>query len=57
MSWYQYRGEWIPERPLEPPDCWMEERSEPAEEEYDRADDEMDGIFNRRERYGCKNTR
>lgn len=20
MSWYQYHGEWIPERPLEPPD-------------------------------------
>lgn len=35
------------ERPLEPPDCWTEERSEPAEEEYDRAEDEMDGIFNR----------
>ena len=24
MSWYQYHGEWIPERPLEPPDCWQE---------------------------------
>lgn len=38
----------LPERHLEPPDCWTEERSEPAEEEYDRAEDEMNGIFNRR---------
>lgn len=35
------------DRPLEPPDCWLEERGEPEEVEYDRAEDEMNGIFNR----------
>lgn len=46
MSWYQYHGEWIPERPLEPPDCWWED---PVEEwpEYDRYEDELEGIHNR----------
>lgn len=37
----------LQDRPLEPPDCWTEERSELGEKEYDRADDEMDCIFNR----------
>lgn len=46
MSWYQYHGEWIPERPLEPPDCWREDAPEPDEPEYDRVEDEMNGIFN-----------
>lgn len=35
------------ERPLEPPDCWVEEPAEPYEEEYDRSEDELNGIFNR----------
>lgn len=48
MSWYQYRGEWIPERPLEPPDCWGEDAPDPDEPEYDRAEDEPEGIHNRR---------
>lgn len=48
MSWYQYRGEWIPGRPLEPPDCWGEDVPDPDKHEYDRAEDEMNGIFNRR---------
>lgn len=26
MSWYQYHGERIPDRPLEPPDCWGGDR-------------------------------
>lgn len=37
----------LPERPLEPPDCWEEELAEFYEEEYDRGEDEMNGIFNR----------
>ena len=37
-----YRGP-LPERALEPPDCWGEEPAEPYEEEYDRAEDEMNG--------------
>lgn len=37
----------LPERPLEPPDCWADEEQE-DEEEYDRAEDEMNGKFNRR---------
>ena len=35
------------EQPLEPADCWGEESAEPYEEEYDRAEEEMNGIFNR----------
>lgn len=38
----------LPEQPLEPPDCWREDTPEPDEPEYDRAEDEMNGIFNRR---------
>lgn len=47
MSWYQYRGERIPERPLEPPDCWGENVPEPDEPEYDRYEDELECIHNR----------
>lgn len=39
MSWaYNAAGQkiWLPERPLEPPDCWREDPGEPEEEEYDR---------------------
>lgn len=36
-----------PEPPLEPPDCWRDEFGEPEEQEYDRAEDELNGIFNR----------
>lgn len=36
----------LPERQLEPPDRWAEEELE-DEEEYDRAEDEMNGKFNR----------
>ena len=32
---------------LEPPDCWREAPGETEEEEYDREEDEMNGIFNR----------
>ena len=32
---------------LEPPDCWWEAPGETEEEEYDREEDEMNGIFNR----------
>lgn len=46
----------LPERALEPPDCWDEEPGEPKEEEYDRAEDEMNGIFNRRGTHGSKDT-
>lgn len=38
----------LPERPMEPPDCWGEDTPEPDEPEYDRTEDEMNGIFNRR---------
>lgn len=44
---YYYNVAWLPERPLEPPDCWAEEEPEYDEEEYDRAEDEMNGKFNR----------
>lgn len=37
-----YRGE-LREQSLEPPDCWGKEPAEPYEEEYDRAEDEMNG--------------
>lgn len=50
MSWYYNAAGQrfdLPERPLDPPDCWGEEPGEPEEEEYDRAEDEMNGIFNR----------
>lgn len=48
MYYYNTAGQRfaLPERPLEPPDCWGEEPDEP-EAEYDRAEDEMNGIFNR----------
>lgn len=36
-----------PERPSDPPDCWDEVLEEPEEEEYDRVEDEVNGIFNR----------
>lgn len=47
--WYNaagYRGE-LPERSLEPPDCWIEEPAEPDDEEYDRAECDASGGFNR----------
>lgn len=39
----------LPERPLEPPDSWVEDEpdEECDEEEYDRVEDEMNGKFNR----------
>lgn len=37
----------LPERALEPPDCWEEYEPEPYEDEYDRAEDETNGKFNR----------
>lgn len=37
----------LPEQVLEPPDCCGEYEPEPYEDEYDRAEDEMNGIFNR----------
>lgn len=37
----------LQEQPLEPPDCWGEDAPEPDEPEYDRVEDEMNGIFNR----------
>lgn len=37
----------VHEPPLEPPDCWWEDPGETEEEEYDRGEDEMNGIFNR----------
>ena len=49
MYYHNMAGHRFPprERPLEPPDCWAEEEHEPYEEEYDRAEDEMNGKFNR----------
>lgn len=47
----------LPERPLEPPDCWGEDAPDPDDPEYDRAEDEMNGIFNRRRTHGSKETR
>lgn len=38
----------LPERPLEPPDCWGENVPEPDDPEYDRSEDELEGIHNRR---------
>lgn len=43
----------LPERPLEPPDCWVEDVPEQDEPEYDRAEDEMNGIFNRSQATPC----
>ncbi len=43
------------EPPLEPRDCWGEERGERLEKEYDRAEDEMEGI-RRRKDYGSQKT-
>ena len=43
MSWYYNAagGHFLlPERPLEPPDCWAEEEAETDDEEYDRMEDE-----------------
>lgn len=37
----------LPDLPLEPEDCRSEDPAEPYEEEYDRTEDEMNGIFNR----------
>ena len=37
----------VREPPLEPSDCWQEESGEPEEEEYDQAEDEISGRFNR----------
>lgn len=37
----------IQEPILEPPDCWRDALGEPEEPEYDRAEDELNGIFNR----------
>lgn len=50
MKWYSnVAGQRfiLPEQPTEPPDCWGEDAPEPDEPEYDRAEDEMNGIINR----------
>lgn len=52
MSFYTFydnacRAYYIPEPPVEPPDCWQEDPGETEEEGYDRGEDEMNGIFNR----------
>ena len=44
MGYFDY-----PEPALEPPDSWpFSSMPEPYEEEYDRGEDELSGIFNRR---------
>ncbi len=54
MSFYTFydnacRAYYVPEPPLEPPDCWQDDLGETEEEEYGRGEDEMNGIFNRQE--------
>lgn len=44
QTWYQHNGQWIPERPLEPPDCYDEEPAEPYEEEYDKEEVRYDHL-------------
>lgn len=51
MSYYTFydnacRPYYVQEPPLEPPDRCADEPGEPEEEEYDRAEDEMNGRFN-----------
>lgn len=48
MYYYNMAGQrfTLRERPLEPQDCWAEEDPD-DEEEYDRAEDEMNGRLNR----------
>lgn len=36
-----------PEPSLEPPDCFGKSKGEPEEPEYDRAENELNWIFNR----------
>lgn len=38
----------LPERPMEPPDCWGEDAPELDWPEYDRYEDELEGIHDRR---------
>lgn len=38
----------VQEPPLEPLDCWGEGSGRADEEEYDRGEDEANGVFNRR---------
>ena len=42
-SYTNMAGQTFPlyDRSLEPPDCWLEERGEPEEEEHDRWEKEM----------------
>lgn len=49
MYYYNTAGQRfiLPERPLEPPDCWAEEEPNRDEEEYDRSENEANGKFNR----------
>lgn len=62
MSYYTFydnacRPCYVREPSLEPPDCWGGRPTrEPQEEEYDRAENEMNGIFNRRGAHGSKDT-
>lgn len=62
MSYYALhdsalRPYYVQEPPMEPPDCWSDELPGPDAPEYDRAEDEISGIFNRRVAHGSKNTR
>ena len=38
---------YMPELPMEPTDCWGEPQPDDCDEEYDRGEDELNGIFNR----------
>lgn len=53
MPYYNTSGQRyeLLERPLEPPDCFGDESFDEYDEEYDRAEDEMNGIFNRTNRW------
>lgn len=57
MSYYTNgigRIYWMPEPPLEPPDCLLDGGTQrTCEEEYDRAEDELNGIFNRSKAASC----
>lgn len=45
MTWYQYHGEWIPERPLEPPENWFEDGEEEEEDTEDLENDDDHGYI------------
>lgn len=41
----------LPDRPLEPPDCWGDKSEYQYDEEYDHAEDEMIGRTGLRPKY------